>query len=354
MKIHNLTMLFFLITFINSSIIKSQRNATPRSLENPENEEENPDTSNYTQNEIVYHVKQDILSRQIVLDKVFDGRDLDQKELDNSKKDFEYEKDEDGNYIYRENENTVNDITEIHKIDKMVNDIRGIVEKRIMKGAKNIPNEDKLQRSYAVYQDLENSREVFFIEKSGLLKKVSELKDLTLFALNYVENNPLEGIKNLVSQRDIELDEHNRLILIELLKKLDGFALEFWNKFYNDYSQAFDLIHGIIENEHMSDSEKIAKSIEVSIKISIFEVDTLQKLGDEILKVSQLILDNPKYDHLSSSFNKDMGFSDTANAKKVKKETEGKKSPLDPSASPLESSSVFNFTVFIGLIGILI
>lgn len=304
MKIHNLTILFCISTLTNQSIINSKRKSTPRSLETPP-ETEKP---NYTENEIVYHISQDVLSREVKLDKIFDGRELEKPELDNTKNNFEYEKDENENYIYRENPHSVNDISELKKIDKYINDIRRIIKTSIMKGVIQNPNEDKLQRSFGIYKNLPIAKENFFLEKTGLLKMVSELKDLTAFALKYVEEGDDEGMKDVVSQRDVELDEHNKLILIELLKKLDGFVLEFWGKFYNDYSQAFDLVEHILENEHMSDSEKIAKSIEVSIKISIFEVDVLKNLGDEILEVSQLVLDNPKYHHLSQSFNKTLGL----------------------------------------------
>lgn len=81
------------------------------------------------------------------IEKVFDSRDKEPNQIDNSPDNFEYDKNEDDKFIYRPNPHLKILVGDLKKVPKLMEGIKENVEKKIFLEIKTGPEKTKFHRS---------------------------------------------------------------------------------------------------------------------------------------------------------------------------------------------------------------
>ena len=198
------------------------------------------------------------------------------------------------------------DIEDMHKIKEMCINLQNELKKSVMSDVPNRKELTRLQRSYELYESLEDIRKSYYLKKLIIEKHAEMIKRVVDFSLDYSEQHQeKEEIKEMWDEDDIELDEHNRLMLIKLLQKLKEKTDHLHDQIFVNLKKIFTEYENVHSDDTVTATEKTGKQIETSINLTIFESEVIKTLFMQIFQLYDLILDNPKYDHMARKFEKE-------------------------------------------------
>ena len=274
---------------------------------------------------MMIHIHKDPITRNMIADDVSAPKNLDAEEIAEKKVD-----------------DIALDISDMHKIRTLVSDLRDDLIENVMGNLPNSVEINRMQRSYEIYESIDDIRKKYYYSEMRILQKADYVKKIVDFSMEYAENHEdKEEIKQMLTEDEVELDDHNRQILIILLSKLK----EKTDKLYEDISvklkNIFDEMSSIKIDETNTQSEKVGKMIETSIHLTIFENDVIETLITQILKLYEMILDNPKYDHMAKSFDKE--FEPPENAEMAEQEKLAKAENEEEGEDEEENVKIFEF-----------
>ena len=198
------------------------------------------------------------------------------------------------------------DIDDMHKIKDMCINLQSELKKSVMSDVPNRKELTRLERSYELYESLDDIRKSYYLKKLVIEKHAEMIKRVVDFSLEYSEHHQeKEEIKEMWDEDDIELDEHNRLMLIKLLQKLKEKTDHLHDQIFINLKKIFTEYENVHSDDTVNATEKTGKQIETSINLTIFESEVIKTLFTQIYQLYDLILDNPKYDHMSRKFEKE-------------------------------------------------
>lgn len=236
--------------------------------------------------QLMVHIHKDPITRSIIADEMAPTETVDPEE-----------------FVEEEVDQITLDISDMNKIQELMEDLRDDLKKNVLD---DLPDNDvmnRMERSYQIYERIEEIRKKYYLAKMRIEEKTLYIKHIVDFCLEYAETHEeKEELKEMLTEYDVMLDEHNHEILIALLEKLQEKTNLLHDNVFEGLQQYFDEVDSIHKNPDASESEKVGKMIETSINLTVFEKETINSLIDKILEIFQLVLDNPKYDHISKAF----------------------------------------------------
>ena len=238
---------------------------------------------------MMVHIHKDPITRAMLADEMAPTEEVDPEEL-----------------VEEEVDHVALDISDMRKIRALMEDLRDDLKTNVLDDLPDNELINRMERSYEVYEKIEEIRKKYYLAKMRLEEKALYIKHIVDFCLEYAETHEeKEELKEMLTEYDVMLDEHNHRILIALLEKLQEKTNLLHDNVFDQLKTYFKEIDSIHENPDSSESEKVGKMIETAINLTVFEKDTIHTLIDQILEIFQLILDNPKYDHISKAFNEE-------------------------------------------------
>jgi len=281
---------------------------------------------------MMVHIHKDPITRAMLADEVAPTEEIDPEEL-----------------VEEEVDQVTLDISDLKKLRELIEDLREDLKLNVLD---NLPDNElinRMERSYEVYERIEEIRKKYYLAKMRLEEKTLYIKHIVDFCLQYAETHEeKEELKEMLTEYDVMLDEHNHRILIALLEKLQEKTNTLHDNVFDELKKDFEEIDSIHENPDSSQSEKVGKMIETSINLTVFEKETIHTLIDQILEIFDLIVDNPKYDHISKAFNEEF-----EPPKKADEETEVEENEEEKNKKEAEEG-VLRFVTTFGLFWILI
>ena len=239
--------------------------------------------------QMMVHIHKDPITRAIIADEMTPTENLDPEEI-----------------VEEEVDNVALDISDMQKIRSLMDDLREDLKRNVLDDLPDNSLINRMERSYEIYEKVEEIRKKYYLAKMRLEEKTLYIKHIVDFCLEYAETHEeKEELKEMFTEYDVMLDEHNHQILIALLEKLQEKTNLLHDNVFENLPKYFHEIDSLHENPDASESEKVGKMIETSINLTVFENDTVNKLINEILEIFALVIDNPKYDHIARAFHEE-------------------------------------------------
>lgn len=238
---------------------------------------------------MMVHIHKDPITREMLADSVAPEEEVDPEEV-----------------VEEEVDQVALDISDMRKIRELMEDLREDLKKNVLDDLPDSDQINRMERSYEVYERVDEIRKKYYLAKMRIEEKTLYIKHIVDFCLEYAETHEeKEELKEMLTEYDVMLDEHNHRVLIALLEKLQEKTNLLHDNVFVHLKETFHVIDSIHTNPDASESEKVGKMIETAINLTVFEKETIHSLIDQILELFQMILDNPKYDHISRAFNKE-------------------------------------------------
>ena len=235
---------------------------------------------------MMVHIHKDPITRAIIADEMAPTEEIDPEEL-----------------VEEEVDQIALDISDMKKIRELMEDLRDDLKLNVLDNLPDSELVNRMERSYEVYERIEEIRKKYYMAKMRIEEKTLYIKHIVDFCLEYAETHEeKEELKEMLTEYDVMLDEHNHQVLIALLEKLQEKTNLLHDNVFVGLPQYFEEVDSIHKNPNASESEKVGKMIETSINLTVFEKETIHGLIDQILEIFALVLDNPKYDHISKAF----------------------------------------------------
>ena len=265
-------------------------------------------------NQMMVHIHKDPITRKMIAD------------------DVSHEEHEDPEKIVEEEvDKIVIDISDMGKINQLVNDLHLDLKDSVIGSLPNDYEITRMKRSFEIYENLDTIRKNFYMAKMRIEEKTDYIQKIVEFSLDYALNHEdKEDWKKMLSDKEVELNEHNKEVLIILLDKLKEKVDILHQEIFENLNSIFEEYTELMQKENKTSSELAGKMIETSIKITIFENNVIEKLIPQILKINDLVIDNPKYDHISHLFDHDFEPPEDEETK----DEENKKKELDKITTP--------------------
>lgn len=264
---------------------------------------------------MMVHIHKDPITREMIADSMAPEEVIDPEEV-----------------VEEEVDQVALDISDMRKIRQLMEDLREDLKKNVLDDLPDSKEINRMERSYEVYERVEEIRKKYYLAKMRIEEKTLYIKHIVDFCLEYAETHEeKEELKEMLTEYDVMLDEHNHRVLIALLEKLQEKANLLHDNVFVQLKKTFSIIDSLHSNPEASESEKVGKMIETAINLTVFEKETIHTLIDQILELFQMILDNPKYNHISKAFNEefeppkleDGETEETEDEEKISKETKG-------------------------------
>jgi hypothetical protein len=236
--------------------------------------------------QMTVHIHKDPITRAVIADEMDPEEKVDPEEI-----------------VEEEVDKVALDISDMRKIRQLMDDLRNDLKINVLD---NLPDNDlinRMERSYEIYERVDEIRKKYYLAKMRLEEKALYIKHIVDFCLEYAETHEeKEDLKEMLTEYDVMLDEHNHKILVALLEKLQEKTNLLHDNVFEQLPNTFKDIDKVHKSPDMSESEKVGRMIETSINLTVFEKDTVEKLINQILELFALVLDNPKYHHISKAF----------------------------------------------------
>lgn len=265
-------------------------------------------------NIITFKAVTDPLSRKVLLKREeVPEKNLQEKEIDAEKAIIpNVTLDESGKPTYGPANPSNFDIKDVDNLDNDIMRYIKVMKYDIMLNLKTSISQSEIDHSYLIYKNLAKIKDNYFINKPTLRAKVTRLRDVTSFALDYAKEATKSQMKNLITAADVELDEYNKKILIALLDRLDQQTQKLWESTYTDLEDQMQELEKIHADAQMTPANKLSRLIECSLKLAIFEKDIVEEGTTQIKGLIALIIDNPKYHHLTQGFSESLNIKNGA------------------------------------------
>lgn len=232
------------------------------------------------------HIHKDPITRAIIADQMEAPEEVDPEEL-----------------VEEEVDQVALDISDMRKIRELMEDLRNDLKMNVLDDLPDNDQINRMERSYEIYERVEEIRKKYYMAKMRLEEKTLYIKHIVDFCLEYAETHEeKEELKEMMTDYDVMLDEHNHKILIALLQKLQEKTDLLHDNVFDQLPTAMKEVDHIHKNPDVSESEKVGRMIETSLNLTVFEKDTVDKLINQILEIFALVHDNPKYHHISKAF----------------------------------------------------
>lgn len=253
---------------------------------------------------ITFRAVTDPISRKILLQKeTVPEKNLQEKELDAEKEIIpNVTLDDSGNPSYNPANPSRFDIKDIDNLDTDIMRYVKVTKYDILLNLRTSINVSGMDHSYLIYQNMSKIKDNYFIYKPLLRAKATRLRDVTSFSLGYAREATKVQLKQLITAKDVELDEYNKKILIALLERLDEQARKIWESTYIDLENLMQEVEQVYEDTIMTPANKLSRLIEFSIRLAGFEKETVSDGTNQMKGLIELIVDNPKYHHLTMGF----------------------------------------------------
>lgn len=203
---------------------------------------------------------------------------------------------------HQDGDNSDQDFTlkDIKEINHDLFSIRDIIRKEVLSNLSITLILKKLEISYQMYKKLNEIRRAYFEWKSVITKHIDRIKSIVANSKNQLEiMEKLEDVEQIFKTADAKVDNYNKKILMQLVLSLDENVATLHTALVEDLDDFFVDMRNIHYDLTITDEEKVSKLIKVAINISTFEIDVLNDKIEKVEAIRGLILDNPKYHHLS-------------------------------------------------------
>lgn len=194
------------------------------------------------------------------------------------------------------------DIKDVDRLDDDIMAYLKVIKYDVLLNLRTSIKQTAIEHSYLIYKNLTRIVDTYFMRKPILRAKVTRLRDITSFALQYAKDASVAQMKQLITAADVELDEYNKKMLIALLERLDAQAEKIWESTYIELEELMQETDRIREDPQMTASNKLSKLIESSFKLAIFQQEIVEDGTYQMKGLVSLIVDNPKYHHLTQGF----------------------------------------------------
>ena len=267
--------------------------------ETPEDQEEEEDP-----HVINFQAKTDPLSRKVLLIKEsVPEKTIEEKEIEAEKAIIpNVSLDESGNATYSPLDSSKLDIKDIDGLDDDIMNYLLSIKYDILLNLKTSISTTAIDHSYLIYRNISHIKDNYFINKPILRERVSRIRDVTSFAVEYAKEATKEKLKQLITAQDVELDEYNKKILIALLERLDKKAEKLWEATYNDLDRLIKNLEHAYQDQHATPANKLSHMIEYSLKLAVFEKEVVDDITNQMKGLIALVTDNPKYHHLTKRY----------------------------------------------------
>ena len=210
--------------------------------------------------------------------------------------------DESGNPSYSPADPASFDIKDIENLETDIMRYLKLIKYDILLNLKTSILVSAIDQSYLMYQNMAKIRDNYFINKPILRASITRIRNVTSFALMYAKEATKTQLKQLITAQDVELDEFNKKILIALLERLDIQAKKTWESTYIDLENLMQEIEKVYSDLQMTPANKLSRLIEFSMKLTNFEREVVDDGTNQMKGLIALIIDNPKYHHLTLGF----------------------------------------------------
>ena len=264
-----------------------------------------PQKKNLAQNKKKYHYVQK---------KNYKGK-VSRMTLENEKKDltieikpdFEFPVNEEdpSKYVYIFQKHEDEHFENLKYLEKLVENLNTILRSKIFGNLQTNLLVNKQQISYTIYKVINDVRKSYFKERYNARYQIYRIRDVIELIKNYTNEKKESEFEKLVDPENIEIDEKNLLIFEDLLNQISVEAADLWESIFSGLDLFFEDILKIHVNIEIDDAERIVNLMKSSINLVSFENGVLNKKTKKILDLRDIIIDNPKYDHINHMYNEE-------------------------------------------------
>ena len=207
-----------------------------------------------------------------------------------------------------------NDIKDVRTLNLIIDDLDKAVKKKVFNDPPSDHMINKLERSYIFYQKINTIRERYFLNREEVEKKAERVREVLVFALDFLKKADVTELKEVNQNPEIELDDYNKQVAVKILEQMTKEADLLYFSVVKTLNLLFSEMQRIHESAALSSTQKVGKFIELSIDLTIWEKNHFEDHQQKLLELRRLLIDNSFYHHLSASFNKPLEIANSSYA----------------------------------------
>lgn len=189
-------------------------------------------------------------------------------------------------------------------LEKIVNNLKDILRAKIFGNLQTSLLVNKQQISYSIYKVINDVRNSYFTHKYSARFQIYKIRDMIELIKNYTILQKETAFEKLVDFENLEADQKNLDIFEDLINQLEKEIAILWESIFSGLDLFFEDLLRIHLNTEIDDAERIVQLMKSSINLVSFEGE-LNKRTKKILDLKDVIIDNPKYDHINHLYNKE-------------------------------------------------